>query len=54
LSAYAADEEAGNLLERAGGAIDLGDYTVGTRGYYTDPASPAKLFVSFSGKQTNS
>jgi hypothetical protein len=48
LSAYAADWEAGNLLQRACGAMGLGDCTVGTWGLYTDPISPATLFDFFT------
>jgi hypothetical protein len=42
--------EAGNLLQRACGAIGLGDCTVGSRGFYTDPVSPATLFDLIIGK----
>jgi hypothetical protein len=35
--------EAGNLLQRACVAMGLGDCTVGTWGFYTDPVSPAKI-----------
>jgi hypothetical protein len=41
--------EAGNLLQRACGAMELGDCTVGTWGFYTDPISPATLFEFFTG-----
>jgi len=41
--------EAGNLLQRACGAMGLGDCTVGMWGFYTDPVSPASLFDSFIG-----
>jgi hypothetical protein len=41
--------EAGNLLQRACGAMGLGDCTVGMWGFYTDPVSPALLFDSFTG-----
>jgi len=39
----------GNLLQRACGAMGLGDYTVGMWGFYTDPVSPASLFDSIKG-----
>jgi hypothetical protein len=41
--------EAGNLLQRACGAIELGDCTVGTWGFYTDPVSPEALFDFITG-----
>jgi hypothetical protein len=41
--------EAGDLLQRACGAMDLGDCTVGTWGFYTDPITPATLFVFSTG-----
>jgi hypothetical protein len=41
--------EAGNLLQRACGAMGLGDCTVGMWGFYTDPVSPASLFDFFIG-----
>jgi hypothetical protein len=41
--------EAGNLLQRAFGAIELGDWAVGTWRFYTDPVSPEALFVFFTG-----
>ena len=41
--------EAGNLLQRACGAMGLGDCTVGSRGFYADPVSPATHFVFFTG-----
>ena len=37
--------EAGNLLQRACGAMGLGDCTVLTWGFYTDPVSPATLLT---------
>jgi len=40
--------EAGNLLLRAGGAIQLGDCTVGTWGFYTDTVSPEAHFDFFT------
>jgi hypothetical protein len=39
--------EAGNLLQRAHGAMGLGDCTVGSWVFYTDPVSPAKIPPSF-------
>ena len=41
--------EAGNLLQRACGAMGLGDCTVEKWGFYTDPVSPAALFDFFTG-----
>jgi len=41
--------KAGNLLQRACGAMGMGDCTVGLLGYYTDPVSPATLFDLFTG-----
>ena len=41
--------EAGNLLEKAGGAIEMGDCTVETWGFYTDPVSPEADFDFFTG-----
>jgi hypothetical protein len=41
--------EAGSLLQRACGAMGLGDCTAGTWGSYTDPVSPATLFDFFTG-----
>jgi hypothetical protein len=41
--------KAGNLLQRACVAMGLGNCTVGTWGYYTDPVSPAKFFDFFTG-----
>jgi hypothetical protein len=41
--------EAGNLIQRACGAVGLGDCTVGVCGFYTDPVSPSTLFDSFTG-----
>ena len=41
--------EAGSLLQRTCGAMGLGDCTVGTWGFYTDPVSPATLFDFFTG-----
>jgi len=38
--------EAVNLLQRACGAMDLGDCTVGKWGFYTDPVSPEALSTS--------
>ena len=40
--------EAGNLLQRACGVIELGDCTVGRWGFYTDPVSPEALFDFFT------
>ena len=42
--------EAGSLLQRTSGAMGLRDCTVGSRGFYTDPVSPAMLFDLFIGK----
>ena len=36
--------EAGNLLLKACGAIELGECKVGSWGLYTDPVSPEALF----------
>jgi len=41
--------EAGSLLQRACGAMSLGDCTVGMWGFYTDPVSPATLIDFFAG-----
>ena len=41
--------EAGNLLQRACGALGLRDWTVTWLGFYTDPVSPAALFRFFTG-----
>jgi hypothetical protein len=41
--------EAGNLLEKAGGPIELGDCTVGTWGFYTDPVSQQALVDFLTG-----
>jgi len=41
--------EAGSLLQRACGAMSLGDCTVGMWGFYTDPVSPEALFDFFTG-----
>ncbi len=41
--------EAGNLLQRAGGAMGLVDCTLGAWGYYTDPVSPATPFDFSTG-----
>ena len=41
--------EAGNLLHMGCGAMSLWDCTVGTWGSYTDPVSPATLFIFFAG-----
>jgi hypothetical protein len=41
--------EAGNLRQRACGAIGLEDCTVGMWEFYTDPESPAPFFVIFTG-----
>jgi len=41
--------EAGNLIQRAAGAMGLGDCTLGAWGYYTDPVSLATLFDFFTG-----
>jgi len=41
--------EAGNLLQRACGALGLRDWTVAWLGFYTDPVSPAALFRFFTG-----
>ena len=38
--------EAGNLLQRASGAMGLGDCTVGEWVFYTDPVSPEALSTS--------
>ena len=46
--------EAGNLLQRACGAMGLGDCTVLTWGFYTDPVSPATLFDFFTGNLADS
>jgi hypothetical protein len=40
--------EAGNFLHRACGAVELVDCTVGARGYYVDPVSPATTFDFFT------
>jgi hypothetical protein len=41
--------ETGNLLERACGAMGLGDCMVGPWGIFTDPVSPATLLDFFTG-----
>ena len=41
--------EAGRVLQRACGALGLGDCKVGTGGFYTDQVSPASLFGFFTG-----
>ncbi len=41
--------EAGNLIQRACGAMDLADCTVGVCGFYTDPVSPSTHFDFFAG-----
>jgi hypothetical protein len=41
--------EAGNLLQRACGAVGLRDWTVAWWGFYTDPVSPVALFRFFTG-----
>jgi len=41
--------EAGNLLQRACGALGLRDCTVAWLGFYTDPVSPAALSRFFTG-----
>ena len=41
--------DAGNLLQRACGALGLRDCTVAWLGFYTDPVSPAALFRFFTG-----
>ena len=41
--------EAGNLVQRACGAVGPGDCTVETWGFYTDPVSPATLFDFCTG-----
>ena len=41
--------ETGNLLQRAGGAVGLRDWTVAWLGFYADPVSPAALFRFFTG-----
>ena len=46
--------EAGNLHQRAFGAMGLGDCTVLTWGFYTDPVSPSPLFDFFTGNLANS
>jgi len=38
--------EAGSLLQRACGAMGVGDCTVGMQGLYTDPVSSATLSTS--------
>jgi len=45
--------EAGNLLQRAGGAMGLRYCKVGKLGYYTDPASLATLFDFLTGNLAN-
>jgi hypothetical protein len=40
--------EARSLLQRACGAMSLGDCTVGMWGVYTDPVSPETLFDFFT------
>ena len=40
--------EAGGLLQRACGAMSLGDCTVEMWGFYTDPFSPLTLFDFFA------
>jgi hypothetical protein len=40
--------EAGNLLQRACGALGLRDWTVAWLGFYTDPVSPARRLFSIS------
>jgi hypothetical protein len=42
-------DEAGNLIQRACGAMGLGDCTVGVCGFYTEPVSPSTLFDFFAG-----
>jgi hypothetical protein len=42
--------EASNLLQRACVAMGLADCTVESLGFYTDPVSPATLFVFFIRK----
>jgi hypothetical protein len=41
--------EACSVLQRACGAMGLGDCTAGPWGLYTDPVSPATLFDFFTG-----
>jgi hypothetical protein len=41
--------EAGDLLQRACGAMDLGDCTVEKWGFYADQVSPEALFEFFTG-----
>ena len=41
--------EAGSLLQRACGAMGLGDCTLGAWGSYTDAVSPATLFDFSTG-----
>jgi len=41
--------KAGNLLQKAFGAMGLGNCTVGAWGFYTDPVSPALLFDFLTG-----
>jgi len=41
--------EAGDLLQRACGAMDLRDCTVEKWGFYTDPVSPEALFDFYTG-----
>ena len=49
MSAYAADGKPATLLQRACGAMGLGDCTVGMWGFYADPIPPARLFDFFTG-----
>jgi hypothetical protein len=41
--------EAGDLLQRACGAMGVGDCTVEKWGFYADPVSPEALFDFFTG-----
>jgi hypothetical protein len=41
--------EAGNLIQRAGGAMGLENCTVDSWGIYPDPVSPEALFDFFTG-----
>ena len=45
--------EAGSVLQRACGAMGLGDSTVETWVIYTDPVSPEALFDFFTGNQAD-
>jgi hypothetical protein len=43
--------EAGNLIQRACGAMELENFAVGTCEFYADPVSPEALFDFFTGNQ---